>query len=164
MAKYNITHSCGHTQEHQIYGTNRHGERDRKVEWLENNLCGECYKAEMTAWATESNKQWPELVGSEKQIAWAMRIRASIYPQLEMLAANAEEDMEKGRKMIAEGRDARIKRHGVDISEKLEADLDKRCGRGIRAINEARKHMTSAKWWIENFGYNSDPWSFVRRF
>lgn len=43
MAQYQVTHSCGHTVTHQIYGTNSHGERDRKVQWLRGRTCKACY-------------------------------------------------------------------------------------------------------------------------
>ncbi len=81
MAKYIINHSCGHEEEHQIYGTNSHGERQHKADWLANTLCSACYKAAKDAQrkaeiaATEATYALPELVGSEKQIAWAKDIR-----------------------------------------------------------------------------------------
>ena len=78
MSIYKITHSCGHTVEHQIYGTNVHGEREKKAAWLESRLCYDCYKqaeAEKAAKASE-DANLPELTGSEKQIAWATDIRA----------------------------------------------------------------------------------------
>jgi len=47
--KYSITHCCGHTEEHDIIGTNAHGERDRKIAWYETTLCRDCYIKEQTA-------------------------------------------------------------------------------------------------------------------
>ena len=44
MSKYTITHACGHEEVHNIVGTNVHGERDKKAEWLSTRLCYECYK------------------------------------------------------------------------------------------------------------------------
>ena len=67
MSIYKITHSCGHTVEHQIYGTNVHGEREKKAAWLESRLCYDCYKqaeAEKAAKASE-DANLPELTGSE---------------------------------------------------------------------------------------------------
>ncbi len=164
MAKYNITHFCGHTQEHRICGTNVHGERDRKIEWLTGNICGECYKAEMVLRTIEANKQWPELIGSEKQIAWAMRIRANIYPKLMEIASQAEKDLGKGRKLMETNRESLIKKYGDDAIEKLEAELIRKHGRGIRAMDETKKRMTSAKWWIESFGNDSSPMLFIRKY
>ena len=86
MAQYTINHVCGHTEVHQIYGTNAHGERDRKEAWLATQPCSECRqaqreaeRAEATAKATEQAAKlaMPELTGSEKQVAWALAIRAT---------------------------------------------------------------------------------------
>ena len=89
MAK--ITHSCGHTQTHQIYGKHSgFGGREEKIAWLEGRLCTKCWKAEKdeqrakeSAEAAEQAKAsgLPELTGSEKQVAWAERIRAEILSE-----------------------------------------------------------------------------------
>lgn len=83
MAQYGITHSCGHTATHQIYGTNSHGERERKAAWLESRDCTDCWKAqqereraEASAKAAETTADLAPLTGSQKQIAWATTIRA----------------------------------------------------------------------------------------
>jgi hypothetical protein len=47
MAGYTITHRCGHTQEHQLFGPGK--ERDRKIEWLAGTVCSECYRGERKA-------------------------------------------------------------------------------------------------------------------
>lgn len=47
MAKYNITHSCGHTQEHNLFGKHSgFGGRDSKKEWLAGKPCTDCWKKE----------------------------------------------------------------------------------------------------------------------
>jgi len=83
MAKYHITHSCGHTVTHNIVGTNAHGERDRREQQLTSQVCSDCYRAEQTAAAVEANAGLPALSGSEKQIAWAESIRAKAVASLE---------------------------------------------------------------------------------
>lgn len=87
MARYEITHSCGHIEDHQIYGTNVHGERERKAEWLSGRLCSACYQAQKeqdarqreddnAAAATENAEMGlVALSGSDKQILWAEAIR-----------------------------------------------------------------------------------------
>jgi len=42
MAKYDVTHSCGHVQTHELFGKN--SERERKISWLEGQDCTECWK------------------------------------------------------------------------------------------------------------------------
>ena len=73
MAQYNIRHTCGHEETVQIYGTNVHGERQRKAEWLESKPCRDCEREEMR----EGNLAGAaELEGSEKQVSWANDLRA----------------------------------------------------------------------------------------
>lgn len=76
----NITHSCGHRTTVQLYGTNSHGERDRKAAWLATVPCPACAKVERGEERAELNKQtaqdaaandWPTLTGTERQIPWA---------------------------------------------------------------------------------------------
>lgn len=76
MAKYTVTHTCGHEREYQLYG--KHTERDRKIEWLSGQECPECRrKAEEEVAKKEADELGlPELEGSEKQVKWANTIRA----------------------------------------------------------------------------------------
>ena len=73
MAQYNIRHTCGHEETVQIYGTNVHGERQRKAEWLESKPCHGCKRTEMRE---ENLPGAPELTGSDKQVDWANDLRA----------------------------------------------------------------------------------------
>lgn len=73
MAQYNIHHTCGHEETVQIYGTNVHGERQRKAEWLESKPCRDCEREAMRA---ENLADAAELEGSEKQVSWANDLRA----------------------------------------------------------------------------------------
>lgn len=43
MAKYTITHSCGHSQTHQLYGPM--DERDRTIAYRESQPCTSCWSA-----------------------------------------------------------------------------------------------------------------------
>lgn len=55
MAKYDITHACGHQQTHVLYGKHSgFGGRDSKIEWLGGQDCKDCWlkkkrEAESTA-------------------------------------------------------------------------------------------------------------------
>lgn len=129
MAKYDITHSCGHKQTHNIVGTNVNGERDRKQAWLADQPCTQCWRqaqaeqrAQKSAAAAEDNKGLPELTGSVKQVAWAETIRAQAAASLSPIKAT----------MVANRANAPQK-----------ADL---------AINiiDATLANASAKWWIDN--------------
>lgn len=83
MAKYTITHSCGHQAEHQIAG--KESERPARAQWLRERVCYACYKAAQIAQeraeaaiACEAITDLPlvALKGSPKQVSWAETIRA----------------------------------------------------------------------------------------
>lgn len=78
MAWLDIKYSCGHTARTEFAGPWK--ERDRKRQWLEEyGLCPNCYKESLEIIRKEKlsqvQVQFPELVGSEKQMAWANKIR-----------------------------------------------------------------------------------------
>lgn len=81
MAKYTVTHTCGHQHEYQLYG--KHTERDRKIAWLEGQDCPACKRAaeEEAAKAATEGMELPELEGSVKQVAWANTIRAQFIEE-----------------------------------------------------------------------------------
>jgi hypothetical protein len=90
-----ITHTCGHTETVQMYGTSK--ERDSKATWLAGKPCQECQRKAQQAQATESAQaqRLPALVGSDKQVAWATTIRAEL---LGKVAAMRKEFEAAGRK------------------------------------------------------------------
>lgn len=84
MAKYEINHTCGHTETVQLFG--KCSERERKIEWMERQECPECrrkHEAEKAAKITEG-MELPELTGSDKQVAWANSIRAKFIEGIKM--------------------------------------------------------------------------------
>ena len=93
MAKYQVKMSCGHIETIELFG--KGAERERKIEWLkEHGICSVCYKAQLaadraakTAAAADKAAQenLPELTGSEKQINWALSIRAKILADLDKM-------------------------------------------------------------------------------
>ena len=74
MALYDITYRCGHKDTVRIYGTNAHGEREKKAAWYGTIDCPDC-KAAKTRQANKAAGM-AELEGSDKQIAWAKDIRS----------------------------------------------------------------------------------------
>lgn len=87
MAHYKVTFSCGHTEEIQLFG--KGADREGKIAYFEQSgICSECYKekkqaereaAEKAAAENVQGLELPALEGSEKQIAWAEKIRADIF-------------------------------------------------------------------------------------
>ena len=128
MAKYEITFSCGHTEERQLYG--KMADRERKIAYFEEHgLCSECYRKQKELERQEANKKaketnqaagLPKLEGSEKQVAWAEKIRADILQRLKPSDKAATTPQQEEIKKYIAKEYAKIK-------------------------NEA-----SAAWWIEN--------------
>lgn len=102
MAKYEVKMSCGHTVEVQLYG--KEADREKKIAWLEKyGMCTECQKAdkaekyaELTAQAAEKAvaENLPELTGTEKQINWALTIRAEKLAEVDSFKVKGLKDVE----------------------------------------------------------------------
>ena len=96
--KYDVTFSCGHTATVELFGPGK--ERERKISWYETHgECPECYKARKQAEREEANaraareaekNQWPELVGTPKQVAWANAIRKEKIDDIMALSPNED--------------------------------------------------------------------------
>lgn len=78
MAKYEVTHSCGHTETHQLFGKVK--DREWRISKMEGELCTACFRAKQEAEAKEleAELELPELEGSEKQVKWATSIRGNL--------------------------------------------------------------------------------------
>jgi hypothetical protein len=123
-----ITHTCGHTETVQMYGSS--SERDSKAAWLAGKPCQECQRKAQQAQAAQSAQTQgvPALVGSDKQVAWATTIRAE---QLGKVAAMRKEFEAIGRKQnVTE-----------DVMAAQMGQFD-----GLVAKLTAQ---TSASWWID---------------
>lgn len=91
MAKYEVTYKCGHKGIVELFG--KESERQRKIEWYEENcICPECYAAEQAAKREAEAQKYalPELVGTEKQVAWAEKIRSKFVDLREAQAKKNE--------------------------------------------------------------------------
>lgn len=120
MAKYTIIHSCGCTEEVQIFGTNVHGERDHRTAWLESQPCKECYARERNA----GGNGLAVLDGTPKQVAWAVDIRSDMLADVERFEAEATRRVTPG----------------------MEESVDEMLG----AIRSEVERQASAKWFIDN--------------
>lgn len=85
MAKYMVTHRCGHEVSHNLFGPGK--ERKSKLMWLAAQECRECYMKKQAEEAMKKSEEMglPELVGSEKQIAWAVQIRVQKLQELDSI-------------------------------------------------------------------------------
>jgi hypothetical protein len=83
--KYYVDHTCGHKVEHLLFGPTK--DRDRKLEWLATQPCIDCKKESDLRAAQDVADQngLPKLTGSEKQVAWAEKLRAQVWQSLQEL-------------------------------------------------------------------------------
>lgn len=95
--KTTVTHSCGHQEEIVIYG--KRADRERKIAWLEAQVCAECRAAE----ATEASKAagMVALTGSAKQIAWAEDIRGKTMDAIAVLKTRTDDEAAHKDRVIA---------------------------------------------------------------
>lgn len=149
MAHYDITHTCGHDERIELFG--KTSERERRIEWLQERPCTECWKKERAAEAeARKNKEAAMIVeklgndaadavnalsnatctleGSAKQVAWAEDIRTKCIAQ----ALNQICDV--------------VARIPAKATAQQSAGFAAHCN----AIASLIANKTSAAWWIEN--------------
>ncbi|GHE51153.1 hypothetical protein GCM10019059_07970 [Camelimonas fluminis] len=123
MAKYTAKFSCGHTETVELYGPEK--DRSRKLAWMADKVCDACYKA---AKAVEAAGELPALEGSEKQVAWATEIRATIIA-----------DLKAQRAAIGA------------IAQRMAGNAAAEAGiAAAYAAMDAAAAKTAAAWWIDN--------------
>lgn len=83
-----ITHACGHQEEVAVFG--KRADRERKIAWLESQLCAECRAREGAAQGAA--KGWAALEGSPKQIAWAEDLRGETMGAIAALKTRTESE------------------------------------------------------------------------
>lgn len=169
--KYTVTFSCGHEGEVNLYG--KAAERDRRIAWYEKEgICPDCYRKmkeeerrkadeELAAYADKIETEYnlPELEGTEKQVAWARKIRASYFKKL----GSKDSMLFRACLAVAQGRieDALAARISSSIyptegtrEEIAEAGREKLRqyggGNGDSAIFMKAFESVSAKWFIDN--------------
>lgn len=149
MAHYDVTHACGHDERIELFG--KTSERERRIEWLQERPCMECWKKERAAEAeARKNKEAAMIVealgndaaeavnalsnatctleGSAKQVAWAEDIRTKCIDQL----------LGQVRNLVAR------------IPGKATAQQSATFAARRNAIASMIANETSAAWWIEN--------------
>lgn len=137
--------TCGKEFTHRRDCRNR-ADAESYKSWAVDHIdtCPECYAAAQKAAEEERvSKQaaelgLPELVGTEKQIAWAKRIRSERINE----SARFGITVERVRQIIAEGKEEELL---AAIKQSRNANYAKSALFSHKAITE-----NSAKWWIEN--------------
>ena len=95
--KTTVTYACGHTEEVVVFG--KRADREKKIAWLEAQLCAECRAREGAAQGAA--KGWAALEGSPKQIAWAEDIRGETMDAIAVLKTRTDEEAAHKDRVIA---------------------------------------------------------------
>lgn len=124
MAQYTVTHTCGHTSRQQLTGPIK--DRTSRLSWLATVPCLACKRAAETATATDraAANGLPALSGSDKQVAWAERIRAERLAEI-----TAEIDRR--------------------VSKAPSADVEAEARAHVAPVVASIMAHTEAAWWIE---------------
>ena len=139
MAWYYGTFSCGHEGRTNIIGPQKN--RDWIKEQRFKGLCPDCYKKKMEEEREEANRkaeeknkemELPELTGTEKQIAWAIKLRIKFIDEVTEIADTREERYFK-----------------------LHNKHSKRAQRYRETLNHIIETETSSKFYIDNRIYDA---------
>ena len=95
--KTTVIHSCGHQEEIVIYG--KRADRERRIAYLESQLCAECRAREGAAQGAA--KGWAALEGSPKQIAWAEDLRSETMDAISVLKTRTDDEAARKDRVIA---------------------------------------------------------------
>lgn len=107
--KMTVNRSCGHSETVTVFGGNYTQQRAAEAR----KLCTACYRAQQQATAQAETSDLPTLVGSEKQVAWAITIRAQMLSRLAAHLARFEApvtDEERAHATAVDAAVARLKR------------------------------------------------------
>lgn len=160
MAWYYGTYSCGHEGRENIIGPGK--DREWKKERAFDKICPECYKkwleeernkANIEAAEKSSEMELPELIGSDKQVAWANTLRMKtierfekqleVFEKREAQAKEYFENIEKeGKKIDKTLDDVTYIVYGGKILTSREELSD--------TLDYILQTHTEAKYWIEN--------------
>lgn len=144
---YEIAHVCGHTEDVQIYGSNVHGERERRAARLASQPCYACKKTAETKAAIEyarANGFCVDMVGSEKQVSWAQVLlvsRAKEVKEYIGVSTIKTNDPDVLKQMI----DTARKDLGFEFKTNEEPEQDDGSV-NFRYLNEFNKSFKSAMW------------------
>jgi len=143
MAKYTVTYADGVTGTVNIVGPVK--DRQRKADWYSTRLSPEGYKKQQEELRQQENveakqkaesKELPKLQGSDKQIAWAEKIRIEYVDKLDdFISKTRSADTAKGNLSPDE-----YSRYLQPINDTAKDFRDK-------LLSKA-----SASWWIDNRG------------
>lgn len=126
MAYFEGTFNCGHKG--RVYVSGHQKDRQRKADWKFSRICPECAAKERRENEEKVKEEYglPDLIGTEKQVAWATEIRNNFYKRL-------LEEMNAGRPFKVNS---------------LQITLEKE--RVFEIVDFLVERETTAKFWIDN--------------
>lgn len=137
--QYDVDFHCGHTATVNLVGP--HKDRERRIEYYEQSgVCPDCYKKQKDAErkreydrirAIEKDYETPDLSGSDKQVAWANKIRFGF--------------IEDFQRVIDRSNNIKLSLRPDQI-EKFEKEFEGLLQSFSRIINGE----TGARYWIDN--------------
>lgn len=142
MAKYNVKRSCGHEETVELYG--KSSERERRIAFLEKNVCTECLrKQNLVLLAEDIDNGMCDLQGTEKQRPYAAAIRHTQWLRIQKWVQDSQavlaRSLENGDIDAAEHDSLMIQaKENLDIANTVFATCD------------------SSKWWIERKDLQAD--------
>lgn len=151
MAWHPGTYSCGHTGRVQITGPVK--DRQWRASRIFSELCPECKQEKLHADRQEAARsaaeraeemELPQLVGSEKQVSWALQIRQKFI-----------EDSKEHIERAAEN----FRRVSSLPEQELEQEIEKSQAEYKKLIEQILANSTSASWWIDR--RHSAPNEFI---
>lgn len=132
MAKYDVRHICGHTSVKQLYGNDRG--RQATLAYLRTVPCWECLRLiEIDQAEAHADREGlPALIGSDKQISWALVLRHKSLVMIERVATKEGWDREAA----------------VPVPEPVNFAPDETTT--ITALVDQLRRRDIAKWWIDH--------------
>jgi len=79
-------YACGHTGRENITGPEKNRQYIANKKF--SGLCPECWKKQQEEKAAQINVGLPELTGTEKQVSWALHIRAKMIETVNNIKTN----------------------------------------------------------------------------
>lgn len=136
--KYEINHTCGHTEIHNIGG--KKTERERELYVVNHSKCTECtnnmHKKQAEIAATQAKEAgWPDLQGSEKQVIWAEQLRSIFVRNVDEWAKNQNAKLEAKAKESDDG--------------VLRAQIDAYNNNIAIVFDHIMTNKRKASWWID---------------
>lgn len=153
MAYHTVMHSCGHAQKHRLFGSAT--QRESKVEWLEEQLCKDCWLAQQPdpvpeIWIRPAGEQTEIIVLRSFHIKDILKSRGYRYgrfwigPGSDDLYKMAAKDGNGGWHILVSGdkEGAEVKwLQGQDWYDPANVKTQRTVGRLIAAAGEGRPEL-----------------------